>query len=84
MELSLVEMIDPPVFDQSCRHGGRVEGHSVYCHNENWPEHPRKCRRTWYTGGKVKDEDCPGYEPNNPQSGEVKEGGDDNDGRRKY
>lgn len=50
-------------FNQSCKFGNLVEGHSVYCHSEN-PDAPRKCRRTWYTGGEDKDEDCPYYEPN--------------------
>jgi hypothetical protein len=36
----------------------------VYCHNQTWKDAPRKCRRTWYTGGEINDEDCPGYEPN--------------------
>lgn len=51
-------------FDQPCIFGNRVEGHAVYCHNEKWFESPRKCRRTWYTGGKDPDEACTGYEPN--------------------
>lgn len=51
-------------FDQPCRFGHRVEGHAVYCHNELWPGAPRKCRRTLYTGGEIRDEDCPGYAPN--------------------
>lgn len=50
-------------FDQPCRFGHRVEDHAVYCHNQTWVDAPRKCRRTWYTGGKVRDEDCPGFEP---------------------
>lgn len=64
--LNVVELLadDDCAFDQPCRFGHRVEDHAVYCHNERWVDAPRKCRRTWYTGGKVRDEDCPGYEPN--------------------
>ena len=66
--INLVELItagnDDCAFDQPCKHGHRVEGHAVYCHNDEWPDSPRKCRRTWYTGGEVKDEDCPGFAPN--------------------
>ena len=57
-------------FDQKCRYGHRVDGHAVYCHNDNWPDAPRKCRRTWYHGEdyaeehELRDEDCEGYEPN--------------------
>lgn len=51
-------------FDQPCKYGHRVEGHAVYCHNRGWEFAPRKCRRTWYTGGKVRDEDCMGFKTN--------------------
>ena len=51
-------------FDQPCKHGHRVEGHAVYCHNDAWIDGPRKCCRTWYTSGEVRDEDCPGFQPN--------------------
>ena len=68
MAFNLVELIQEEdadcAFDQPCKFGHRVEGHAVYCHNDGWAEGPRKCRRTWYTGGEVKDEDCPGYQPN--------------------
>jgi len=50
-------------FDQTCCWGCRAGNHAVYCENENWSDHPRKCRRTWFTGGKTKDEDCEGFEP---------------------
>ncbi len=53
----------PCAFDQPCRFGYRVETHAVYCHNERWLYSPRKCRRSWYTGGEVSDENCPGYLP---------------------
>ena len=52
-----------PRFNQSCRFGCLVPHHAVYCHNSTWIDAPRKCRRTWYTGGNVKDENCPGFEP---------------------
>lgn len=68
-----VELLcDESAFDQPCKHGNRVEDHSVYCNNNDWPDAPRKCRRTWYTGGEVKDEDCPGYSPNPDFKGGVK------------
>ncbi len=67
--MELVEILaDESSFDQSCAYGNRVESHSVYCHNDNIP--CRKCRRTWYTGGKVKDEDCSGYKNNDNMTGE--------------
>jgi hypothetical protein len=65
--VNLVELIGDPdecAFDQPCAHGHRVEWHAVYCHNDTWPGAPRKCRRSWYTGGEERDEDCPGYAPN--------------------
>jgi len=51
-------------FNQSCKHGCLVSGHAVYCHSEH-PNAPRKCQRTWATNGRLKDEDCPYFEPNN-------------------
>lgn len=66
-KINLVEMIcggGDSAFDQPCKFGHRVENHAVYCHNDKWADAPRKCRRTWYTGGEVRDEDCEGYEPN--------------------
>lgn len=66
-QVNVVELIasgDDSAFDQPCRFGHRVEGHAVYCHNSRWIDSPRKCRRTWYTGGRIRDEDCPGFEPN--------------------
>ena len=68
--INLVELLTDPedsAFDQRCKHGNRVDGHAVYCHNETWPDAPRKCRHTWYYGPDavgVQDEDCPGYGPN--------------------
>lgn len=64
---NLVEMItedDKQAFDQPCKFGNRCEGHAVYCHNAEWKNAPRKCRRSWYTGGMEKDQDCEGYQPN--------------------
>jgi hypothetical protein len=64
---SLVEMIAEPdecAFDQACKFGNRVGGHAVYCHNDQWKDAPRKCRRTRYTGGVERDEDCEGFQPN--------------------
>ena len=61
--INLVELVsDDCAFDQPCKHGHRVESHAVYCHNEK--ANVRKCRRTWYTGGEVKDEDCEFFEKN--------------------
>lgn len=54
---------DEQSFNQACKYGNLVDGHAVYCHCEN-PNAPRKCRRTWYTGGEEKDEDCPFFEAN--------------------
>lgn len=64
--VNLVEMMadEDCAFDQPCAYGHRVEGHAVYCHNTTWLYAPCKCRRTWYTGGTERDEDCEGYKPN--------------------
>ena len=56
--------------EQKCRFGHLVTGHAVYCHNDGWEDSPRKCRRTWYTNGQVKDEECPGFEKNPDFKGE--------------
>jgi hypothetical protein len=75
MAFNIVEAIQEQdadcAFDQPCKFGHRVEGHAVYCHNDAWESGPRKCRRSWYSGGEVKDEDCPGYQPNPEFKGEV-------------
>jgi hypothetical protein len=55
---------DECVNDQPCIFGLRVETHSIYCENKDWKDAPRKCRRTWYTGGMERDEDCPGFKKN--------------------
>lgn len=66
--MNIVELIageqEDGGFNQHCKHGYLVEGHAVYCHNSAWSDSPTKCRRTWYTGGEVKDEECPGYRRN--------------------
>lgn len=65
---NIVEMLQDDesdnAFDQPCKYGHRVDGHAVYCHNEGWLYAPTKCRRTWYTGGEIRDEDCRGFSPN--------------------
>lgn len=53
-------------YDQKCRFGYRVEQHAVYCHNDAWKNGPRKCKKTWFWGPKVKgdqDEDCCKFKP---------------------
>lgn len=60
----IARMEEDSDFDQPCIFGHRCGGHSVYCCNDEWKDAPRKCRRTWYTGGKIKGEDCLGYKPN--------------------
>lgn len=67
MPINIVELIaddDDCAFDQPCKWGHRVEAHAVYCHNIGWADAPRKCRRAWYTGGRERDEDCPGFAKN--------------------
>jgi hypothetical protein len=62
---NIVEMIQSPdddcAFDQQCYFGHRVNGHAIYCHNDAWPDAPRKCRRNRTDH---LHEDCPGYVPN--------------------
>jgi hypothetical protein len=75
MAFNIVELAasiedDNSAFDQRCIFGHRVEGHAVYCHNDNWDDSPRKCRRSWYTDGEIKDEDCAGFQPNPAFKGE--------------
>jgi hypothetical protein len=67
MTINLVEFLDDgedSAFDQTCKYGHRVGCHAVYCHNDKWVGAPRKCHRTWYTGGEIRDEDCEGFSPN--------------------
>lgn len=47
-------------FDQPCHFGYRVESHAVYCHNDAWPDAPRKCHRN---RSDFLHEDCPGFIP---------------------
>lgn len=66
MSFNLVELFADPAdqcFNQKCKYDNLVEGHAVYCHSPD-PNAPRKCKRTWYTAGRVKDEDCSFYEEN--------------------
>jgi hypothetical protein len=75
MAFNIVELAasvegDETAFDQRCRFGHRVGGHAVYCHNDDWDDSPRKCRRSWYTNGRIKDEECAGFEPNPDFKGE--------------
>jgi len=72
--INLVEMCssdEESKWNQSCIYGHLIEGHSVYCHYDGKKFNtPRKCRRTWFTGGEPEhwddpfDEDCPGYKRN--------------------
>lgn len=60
---NLVKLIaDEYVYDQACAFGCRVESHAVYC--ESTECGARKCHRSWFTGGKERDEDCPHFKPN--------------------
>lgn len=64
--INLVEMMEEGKWNQRCKFGHLIPGHSVYCHSENINA-PRKCHRTWYFGKDEKgmqDENCPFYEPN--------------------
>lgn len=77
--MNIVELVageDEQGYDQPCRHGNRVDGHAVYCHNNTWAEAPRKCRRTWYygrdAGAEKQDEACPGFSPNPGYNKETK------------
>jgi hypothetical protein len=63
---NIVEMMtageDDCAFDQPCYFGHRVECHAVYCHNDAWPDSPRKCRRR-ADDPEYRHEDCPGFAP---------------------
>jgi len=66
MEKNLVEICSDPqqcAYDQQCKFGYRVEDHAVYCHNDLWDDSPYKCRQAWFTGGKINDEECIGFQP---------------------
>lgn len=55
-------------FDQPCAFGNRVAGHAVYCHNDAWPNSPRKCRRrreaSPWGDPAFPHEECPGFVAN--------------------
>lgn len=63
--LNVVELVaegdDDGGFDQPCAFGNRISGHAVYCHNDAWPNSPRKCHRN---RDEYKHEDCPGFVAN--------------------
>ena len=66
---NVVEVLADPedcAFDQPCIFGHRVETHAVYCHNEKWPDAPRKCRcsRFWREDDKDLHRECPGFKAN--------------------
>jgi hypothetical protein len=50
------------VFDQPCKWGNRVGGHSVYCHNQSTG--CRKCIYRWCSQKQHEENECGGYEPN--------------------
>jgi hypothetical protein len=68
---------DDCAFDQPCKFGYRVDGHSVYCDNKKSPY--RKCRCSWYYGraasiiDKCADEDCEYFKANPNYSEDKKE-----------
>lgn len=64
LQINLMELVEDSERNQPCAHGSLVDGHAVYCHNGTWKDAPRKCRRTWYTGGETRDQDCEGFAPN--------------------
>ena len=62
-----------PVYDQPCKYASHVEGHGMYCHNTDWKDAPRKCKRGWYSKIFSTEsppqitapfEDCEGFEKN--------------------
>jgi hypothetical protein len=71
---NVVEMVtagdDDCAFDQPCYFGHRVESHAVYCHNDAWPDSPRKCRRS---AAGYPHQDCPGFVPNSVKTREPNE-----------
>lgn len=48
-------------YDQPCYWGSRFGTHAVYCHCKKGP---MKCRRTWFTSGQTKDEECEHFKEN--------------------
>ena len=62
--MNLVELFsEDKTYNQKCVYGCLVPGHAVYCHSVDKGA-PRKCKRSWYTGGAEKDEDCPYFKLN--------------------
>lgn len=73
MPINIVELIAMDdgadcAYDQPCKFGHRVEFHAVYCHNREWNDAPRKCKRGKSGYGTDKpgrrERDCPGFELN--------------------
>jgi hypothetical protein len=63
---NIVEQIEEGRFNQKCKFGNLIDGHSVYCHCEH-ENAPRKCRHTWFYGEGEKglqDEDCEFFQTN--------------------
>lgn len=63
MAFNIVELMaddEDCAWDQPCKYGHRVGGHAVYCHNDEWLDGPRKCRRG---AADYLHKDCPGYAP---------------------
>jgi hypothetical protein len=40
-----VELLEEGLWNQRCKYGHLIPGHSVYCHSDN-PNAPRKCHNT--------------------------------------
>lgn len=75
MIFNLVEILaddSEKSFNQSCKFGCLVAGHAVYCHSDN-SDAPRKCHKTWASGGEVKDEDCEFYQKRELLTRNIKE-----------
>lgn len=64
MSFNIVEMVsdEEQAFDQPCKHGNRVGGHSVYCHSEKAGY--RKCFYRWESQRRHEANECGGYEAN--------------------
>jgi hypothetical protein len=63
---NLVELLEDGLWNQKCKHGYLIPGHSVYCHSL-CSDAPRKCHHSWFYGEDKKgsqDEDCPYFEAN--------------------
>lgn len=62
VKLALASVDEDTKYDQPCHYGLRVGNHAVYCENEKMS--CRKCKRSWYTCGEERDEDCEGFKIN--------------------